>query len=175
LTSPFGDTTEGFYTGEFAVTFAINGQSVDTSKVYDTKDDILQAIAMEPSSVNPVLKTTIVITLDPTFPYTLAAEDFTVNATSVFNTDYVRYLSVMSVDDDAKTLTCKFGGAESLTNEFTMSIRHSVYGLIDTSLIPLDVSASVTSIEPKIGSIYGGTLITITGENFGDEYTDNPV
>lgn len=25
------------------------------------------------------------------------------------------------------------------------------------------------------GSIYGGTLLTINGENFGDEYTDNPV
>lgn len=25
------------------------------------------------------------------------------------------------------------------------------------------------------GSIYGGTLLTINGENFGDVYTDNPV
>jgi hypothetical protein len=42
-------------------------------------------------------------------------------------------------------------------------------------MIPLDVSASVTSYYPKVGSIYGGTLLTITGENFGEEKTDNPV
>jgi len=39
----------------------------------------------------------------------------------------------------------------------------------------LDVSASVTSYTPMSGSIYGGTLLTITGTNFGNEITDNPV
>jgi len=31
------------------------------------------------------------------------------------------------------------------------------------------------SISPKQGSIYGGTLLTIKGSNFGNVYTDNPV
>lgn len=39
----------------------------------------------------------------------------------------------------------------------------------------LDVHGSVTSITPLTGSIYGGTLVTIQGENFGSEITDNPV
>lgn len=39
----------------------------------------------------------------------------------------------------------------------------------------LDVSASVTSFSPTTGSKYGGTLLTIEGENFGNEITDNPV
>jgi len=37
------------------------------------------------------------------------------------------------------------------------------------------VAATLTDYTPKKGSIYGGTLITITGTNFGTEKTDNPV
>jgi len=39
----------------------------------------------------------------------------------------------------------------------------------------LEVRSRVNSISPKIGSIYGGTLVTITGTNFGTQKTDNPV
>ena len=35
--------------------------------------------------------------------------------------------------------------------------------------------ATVTSVSPNRGSKYGGTLITITGENFSDDIYDNPV
>jgi len=66
-----------------------------------------------------------------------------------------------------------FGGAK--TGKFQISIRHKVYGLIDTTDMILDVSATIESYTPKTGSIYGGTLLTITGQNFGTEKTDNPV
>jgi hypothetical protein len=39
----------------------------------------------------------------------------------------------------------------------------------------LDVSSTVTSVSPQTGSIYGGTMLTITGTNFGTVPTDNPV
>jgi hypothetical protein len=39
----------------------------------------------------------------------------------------------------------------------------------------LDVNSRVNSFSPKVGSIYGGTLLTITGTNFGTVKTDNPV
>jgi hypothetical protein len=39
----------------------------------------------------------------------------------------------------------------------------------------LDVNSRVNSFSPKVGSIYGGTLLTITGNNFGTVKTDNPV
>lgn len=39
----------------------------------------------------------------------------------------------------------------------------------------LDVSSKVTNVSPLVGSIYGGTLVTITGTNFGTQKTDNPV
>jgi hypothetical protein len=31
----------------------------------------------------------------------------------------------------------------------------------------LDVSSKISSVTPTVGSIYGGTLLTITGTNFG--------
>jgi hypothetical protein len=33
----------------------------------------------------------------------------------------------------------------------------------------------VTSVTPMSGSIYGGTILTIAGTNFGTKITDNPV
>ena len=87
-------------------------------------------------------------------------------------------MNVLSVEEVAgaepkKQITVMFGGAFS--GAMQVSIRHSVYGLIDTTGMILDVSASVTSFTPKVGSIYGGTLLTITGNNFGTVITDNPV
>jgi hypothetical protein len=119
------------------------------------------------------LKTPIVITIDDAFPYELNAEHFTVNATSVNDETYIRYLNVLSVDNDAKTIRAMFGGAYS--GMFQMSIRHKSYGLLDTEGMILDVSSKVTRVTPLSGSIYGGTLITIEGSNFGTQKTDNPV
>lgn len=82
-------------------------------------------------------------------------------------------MNVIRADDTAKTITVMFGGAWS--GKYDVWIRHSREGLLDTSQIVLDVSGSVTSISPKQGSIYGGTLLTIKGSNFGNVYTDNPV
>ena len=80
---------------------------------------------------------------------------------------------MVGVDDGAKTLTVMFGGAYS--GEFQVHIRHRQYGLVDTEGMILTVGAWVTSYSPAVGSIYGGTLLTITGQNFGNEITDNPV
>ena len=56
-----------------------------------------------------------------------------------------------------------------------MNIRHNEYGLVDTTGLILTVGSNVTSIVPTIGSIYGGTEVWITGTNFGNVITDNPV
>jgi hypothetical protein len=111
--------------------------------------------------------------MEADFPYTLAKEDLSINATSTTNSSYIRYMNVISVDDSAKTFTAMFGGAYS--GQFQISIRHKEYGLVGTEGLILDVSASVTSFSHQEGSIYGGTLLTITGTNFGTVYTDNPV
>jgi len=82
-------------------------------------------------------------------------------------------MNVIAVNDTAKTLTVMFGGAWS--GLYQMSIRHKVYGLVNTTGLILTVGSNVTSVSPQIGSIYGGTEVTITGTNFGTVFTDNPV
>jgi hypothetical protein len=78
-----------------------------------TKGSVMTATTMSPTSVSPVLKTDITFTLDAGFPYTLNRDDFTINATSTTDSSYIRYLKVNTVDDSAKTLTARFGGALS--------------------------------------------------------------
>ena len=58
-----------------------------------------------------------------------------------------------------------FGGAHSGT--YDIKIRHNKFGLIKTTRLLLKVESTVTSITPMSGSIYGGTLLTIKGTNFG--------
>jgi hypothetical protein len=81
--------------------------------------------------------------------------------------------------DITKQVIVKFGGAWS--GDYRIDIRHksadgsASYGLIDTSGLVFKVGAWVDSITPQEGSRFGGTLVTITGQNFGSEKTDNPV
>ena len=137
------------------------------------KADVKSSLSLNPDSASPVLKTKITVQLETDFPYTLAKEDLSINATSIDDNTYIRYMNVLSVDDDAKTFVAMFGGAYS--GKFQISIRHSAYGLVGTDNLILDVGAYVTEYSPMTGSIYGGTLLTITGNNFGNVYTDNPV
>ena len=130
-------------------------------------------LLLSPSSANPTLKTKINITIERDFPYTLDKADFSVNATNISNPSYFRQMNVISVDDASKTLTCMFGGAWS--GKYQISIRHRQFGLLYTNDVILTVGSNVTSVTPNIGSVYGGTLLTIQGTNFGKEFTDNPV
>lgn len=151
----------------------INGQTVANLVTVTMKTEIKSSLTLTPSSASPVLKTKITVQLESDFPYTLAKEELTMNATSTTDSSYIRYLRVVEVDDAAKTFTALFGGAHS--GLFQISVRHKDFGLIGTEGLILDVSASCTSFFPMSGSIYGGTLLTITGTNFGNVYTDNPV
>jgi IPT/TIG domain len=80
---------------------------------------------------------------------------------------------VIGANDSTKTLTVMFGGA--LSGNYDVSIRHANFGLLKTTGLILNVGATVTSISPLTGSIYGGTTLTITGTNFGSLTTDNPI
>jgi hypothetical protein len=169
--------TEAFDESDLSValnpTVVINAKTLTHSQSLNTNSLFYSATGMTPTQANPVLKTDIVIQLDTDFPYTLNKDDFSVNATDVYDSTYVRYLKVNEVDDAAKTITARFGGAESST--FVLRIRHAQYGLIKSEDLILDVNAYVTSISPSTGSIYGGTLLTIAGGVFGDSKYDNPV
>ena len=82
-------------------------------------------------------------------------------------------MNVIGANDTAKTLTFMYGGAWS--GIYNLSLRHNQYGLINTKGLQVTVGSNITSISPNVGSIYGGTLLTITGTNYGNVKTDNPV
>jgi hypothetical protein len=128
---------------------------------------------LEPSSASPVLATELLVYLDSSYPETLDVNDF--NATLFNNNDeeYERVLYVMSVDDSAKSVKIKFPGAYS--GSYYIQLSSTQYGRLDSDVLQLDVHGTVTSFSPTEGSKYGGTLITIIGENFGTVITDNPV
>jgi hypothetical protein len=150
----------------------INNLTVTNTLSLALRNEIKSGVSITPNSVSPVLKQNVTIQLESDFPYTLNRDHFTVNATSETNSTYVRYMNVIDVDDANKRLVCKFGGAWS--GSFNIRIRHNKFGLIKSTLL-LDVSANTTSIDKNKGSIYGGTLLTIRGQNFGSVITDNPV
>jgi hypothetical protein len=131
------------------------------------------AVSISPSSVSPVLKQTLTIQLASDFPHTLQKQDFQASITSKAASDYTKLMNVVSVDDTAKSIQVKYGGAWS--NDYFVNLNHVATGKIDTSSLTLSVGSEYTAILPTTGSIYGGTLVTITGTNWGNEITDNPV
>lgn len=94
------------------LTVSINGIE-DTTLTVAIVDAAESALSLSPSSVSPVLKTEITITLDSNYGETLVAEDFTVVVTSETDAEYERSLYVMSVDDSTKSIVVKFPGAPS--------------------------------------------------------------
>ena len=139
------------------------------------KAKYISSYTMSPTSASPVLKTKITFTLDLDFTYTLDKADLSCNATNITNPSYVRHLNIIEVDNTAspKTFVAMFGGA--WTGDYQIHLRHKQMGLMDTRGMILNVSTEVTSVSPNVGSIYGGTLVTIQGSNFGKEKEDNPV
>jgi hypothetical protein len=135
--------------------------------------DTKSGLDLIPPSANPTLKTKINITLENDFPYHLDRAHFSINATNISNPSYFRQMNVIGADDSTKTLTVMFGGAWS--GLYNVDIRHRDFGLLNTRGLEFVVGSNVTDYNPKVGSIYGGTLLTITGTNFGSEFTDNPV
>jgi len=171
LTSAFDKTASAGST--LSTTIVINGLTVSNSLSLTMASTVKATTQMSPSSVSPVLKTRVTVTLESDFPHTLTRADLSMNVSAVNDTSYIRYLNVISVDDATKSFVAMFGGAYS--GQFNVHIRHSAYGLVETAGLVLDVSGNITSYTPTSGSIYGGTLLTITGTNFGNATTDNPV
>jgi hypothetical protein len=79
----------------------------------------------------------------------------------------------MSVDDAEKTITIKFPGADS--GSYYVQLSSSSIGRIDKTPLALEVYGKITGFSPASGSLLGGTLVTIDGENFSDNPLDNPV
>ena len=128
-------------------------------------------VTVDKNNVSPVLKQILTFKLSDNYYDTLKASDLSVQITGAKG--YKRYLYVISANDSDKTFTVKFNGAPVGSYKFTIkSTSVSKYAKIDSSDITFETSSNVTSITPISGSVYGGTLLTITGTNFSNIISD---
>ena len=68
----------------------------------------------------------------------------------------------------------KYGGAYS--GVYLMEVKSKLNGMLTTpNDMNFETKIQIAGFEPKQGSKYGGTLITITGQHFSDNIQDNPV
>jgi hypothetical protein len=133
-----------------------------------------------------VLKTKVSFKIEANFPFPINdPSEFTVNMTLITistqvspyykrnQNSNIRRLNVIAAHEGNSTIETMFGGAYS--GVYSVQIRHSKFGLIDTAALRFTVGSEVASYSPQIGSIYGGTLLTINGNNWSKDKLDNPV
>jgi IPT/TIG domain len=129
--------------------------------------------SISPSTYSPVVKTTLTITISNTYTGGFTRDDFKVYLIPTKSTLSTIAMNVMSVDTSTNQLYVKYPGATSDT--YSLKVVSSSYGTLSTSGISFIAIGTITSFTPTTGSIYGGTLLTITGYTFSTTSTDNAV
>lgn len=86
----------------------------------------------------------------------------------------------MRVDNSARTVTVKFNGAPPGSYKFAVASQAigssgNPYGRLSTAAIAFQTSSTVTGVSPSSGSVFGGSLLTITGTNFSTTIEDQAV
>lgn len=80
---------------------------------------------------------------------------------------------MIDVDNDEKSITVRYGGAYG--GMYDLEVTSETFGRILTDDITFEAVGTITDIHPSSGSVYGGTLITISGYHFSDDASENPV
>ncbi len=164
-------------TGSITMTVAVNGKT-DATKSVTKRTDPTTVESVSPSSVSPVLKATLTLTVNG-YSSTLDKDDLEVWITSKTKAG-VRYnmnvveTGPVSGQPSRQYIKVKFGGADSDTYNFF--VRSRSYGSFDASSLTFTTVGKITGFSPKHGSIHGGSLITIDGYHFSaTDIQDNPV
>jgi hypothetical protein len=169
--------THGFVSGTTSatVTVNVNGQSNTFGTALTVRSDPSSVSSIVPDSVSPVLKTPVKIIIS-NYADTLIKDDIEVSIVSRgTNVPIVRRMNILEVGTEGTVQYIKamFGGSES--GVYDLKLRSRSYGKFDTTGITLTLVGKVTDFNPKEGSIHGGTLITIDGYHFSNDYQNNPV
>ncbi len=130
-------------------------------------------MSITPNRLSPVLKANLNIALASNYSGDMAATAFTVYMSNDNAPENITNLYIISTNPTSKTLLVKFPGARS--GNYTVFVKSVDNGFIDTDAYKIVVIGQVTGISPSYGSVYGGTILTITGENFSENILDNPV
>ena len=86
-----------------------------------------------------------------------------------------RKLYIKSVDPVSKIVTLKFKGATRGEHAIALYSKQAESSLTILDELKITAGARINAITPSSGSLYGGTEVTIDGENFSEIKEDNPV
>ena len=127
------------------------------------------SLSISPNTASPVLKQNLAIQFDQSYETITDLSEYRVIIAGPEN--YSRQLNIVDWNDDDKKMIVKFNGAPS--DSYSIKVE-GPDGFIGAE-IPFTTQIIVETIEPLQGSVLGGTLVTITGGQFGSVATDNPV
>lgn len=144
-----------------------------------TVDPVGPAVStLDPPTASPIAVTTIKINFNMAYDAaSIDADTFSVELVPKNpdltrpNGALARPLRVVAQDSATRSITVKYGGA--YTGEYTLNVKNSVSSIFCDQTFT--ATFQIEEISPRTGSLFGGTLITITGKHFGSAVTDNPV
>jgi len=150
----------------------VNGV-INNANTVTVKDELTKVVSITPNSVSPVLKTLLTINVTG-YPNTLSKDDLEVQV-EARTRKIITKINVVEVgqDGDVQFIKVKFGGSES--DIYDLKVKSRTFGNFDTTGVTLTTIGIVTDYNPKSGSVHGGTLITVDGYQFSDDYQDNPI
>ena len=157
------------------MTVTVNGKSTTLATPLSVLAVASKVFSITPNSVSPVLKTQVRILISD-YAGALVKDDIEVSIVSQgVSPPIVRMLNILEVgvDGNKQYINAMFGASES--GVYDLKVRSRSYGKFDTTGITLTLIGKITDFNPKIGSIHGGTLVTIDGYHFSKDYQDNPV
>ena len=149
----------------------MNTQATGLTVALDETPPTIASIT--PASASPILTETLVVAIGGGYDSAdMDADEFYVSLIPQDGGDS-RPLNVVEKDSSALELNVKYGGAYS--GVYDLEVQSRDHGFFETTTVTFEAKIEVTDFNPKQGSKYGGTLVTITGGHFSDEITDNPV
>ena len=151
------------------LTVNVNGKT-DSSRSVTVSSSPTTVTLLTPNSVSPVLKNLLTINVTG-FPNVMNKDDIEVSLVSTnLATPITRKINVVEVGTTSTGhyIKAKFGGSDSAI--YQLIVRSRTYGNFDTTGKTLTTIGKVTDYNPKSGSVHGGTLITIDGYHFSDDY-----
>lgn len=157
--------------GDLYIKAEFNGKSAQSSTQFAyTSTNVPTITQISPSVTSPVQK------VDMTITGTGFGTDKSLLSAYLSNSTHARVyqLSVFTVED-TKLVVVLPGGK---TGSFFVEVFKSDIGAAipsSSAAVEFKYQISVSSISPTSGSLYGGTVITITGENFSTNNNNNQV
>ena len=171
---PANQDSDGAMQADTGTTTVALNTKTDTSSDFSYDTAITPTItAISPTSASPVLKTDLTIT-GTNFSSTKEDLLVRIEKTELYNGKKIIY-DCNIITSTETSITCRLPGGYSGANTIVVFKKTIGDSLPDADANVLTYEITFTSISPTSGSLNGGTLLTITGQNFSTIKTENVV